>query len=55
MMREMGARKAPEGRVWDKEKGTRGRSVENRICQAKQRFNSADGKKWRLFKVVMKF
>lgn len=55
MIKEVGARKTLEGRMWDKEKGRRGRSVGNRICQAKMTFNSVDGKRWRLFKVVVKF
>lgn len=52
-IREMGARKALEGGMWDKEKGRRGRSVGN--YQVKIRFSGVDGKRWRLFKVVVKF
>lgn len=55
MIRVMGARKTLEGRMWDKEKGRRGRSVGNRICQAKTRFSSVSGKRWRFLKVVVKF
>lgn len=48
MIREMGARKALEGSMWDK-KGRRGRSLGNMICQAKIRFISFNGKRTEAF------